>query len=96
MNSTFGPWATAASAGLKAHLSTFWKKRLAMLPAAHRSSTRLRGRVALSLLMTAAMVWALPTLHESPVPATQAADEPTGAAATAAGSTSITGYTALP
>jgi Tol biopolymer transport system component len=76
MTKCFGPWATAASAGSKAHLSTFWKRRLAMLPATHRSSTRLGGRVILLLLITAGMVWALPTLWESSVATTQAADGP--------------------
>ena len=56
-----GPWATAAGAGSKAHLSTFWKRRLAMLPTAHRSSIRLGGRVILLLLITAGLVWVLPT-----------------------------------
>jgi len=63
MTKCFGPWATPASAGSKAHLSAFWKRRLAMLPATHRSSTRLGGRAVLFLLIAAASVWALPTLR---------------------------------
>ena len=75
MTKNLGPWTTAASAGSTAHLSTFWKRRLAMLPAAHRSSNRLGGRVVLFLLVAAALLWALPTLRESSVATTQAAGE---------------------
>ena len=63
MSKSFGPWTAPASAGSKAHLSTFWKRRLAMLSATHRSNARLGRAVVLLLLMTAGMVWALPTLR---------------------------------
>jgi hypothetical protein len=81
MTKNLGPWTTAASAGSKAHLSTFWKRRLAMIPAAHRSSTRLGGRVILLLLITAGLVWVLPTLRGATAQAQQ--DRPRSAASDA-------------
>lgn len=71
---SFGPWATAASAGSKAHLSAFWKRRLAMLPATHRSSSRLGGRAVLCLVMAAALVWGLPALRGAAAAPTQKED----------------------
>jgi len=72
----FGPWTTAADTGSVANLSTFWKRRLAMLPVTYRSSARLGGRAVVILLTAAALVWALPTLHIFSSAMTQAADEP--------------------
>jgi len=63
MRASFGPWTTAASAGSKTHLSSFWKLRLAMLPAVHRSSPRLGKQIVLFLTLAAGLVWAMPTLR---------------------------------
>lgn len=81
MIKSFGPWATAASAGSKAHLSTFWKRRLAMLRAAHLSKSRLGGRAVLLLLTAAGLIAALPTLHGAAATAPAAKDsaQPTDA-----------------
>ena len=50
-----------------------------MLPATHRSSTRLGGRVILLLLIAAGLVWVLPTLRSTVEQGNaQAADEPAG------------------
>jgi len=65
MNTSFGPWTTAADTGSVTNLSTFWKRRLAMLPVTYRSSARLGGRVVLVLFTAAALVWALPTLRSA-------------------------------
>jgi len=76
MTKNFGPWATAASAGSKAQLSTFWKSRLRMLPATRRSSARLSSRTALFLLIGAASFWFLPTLRTTEQADAWATDEP--------------------
>lgn len=81
MTGSLGPWATEASAGARVHLNTFWKKRLAMLPAVRRSGFRLGGWASLLLLGTAALVWALPTLCDSRLAATPAADAIPGSSA---------------
>ena len=65
MTTNFGPWATAASAGSKAHLSTFWKRRLRMLPATHASRGPLGRRAILFLAIGATSVWVLPTLRSA-------------------------------
>ena len=65
MNTSFGPWTTAADTGSVANLSTFWKRRLAMIPVTYRSSARLGGRVVVILLTAAVLVWALPTLRSA-------------------------------
>jgi Spy/CpxP family protein refolding chaperone len=75
MNKNFGPWTTAASTGSAAHLSTFWKKRLTMLPATFQSNARLGGRTVFALLLAGATVWALPTLYSAPPDAQQRAVE---------------------
>ena len=65
MNRSFGPWTTAMDSGSGAQLSTFWKKRMTMLPIVRRSSavvTR-RGRLLLTAMATLALM--LPTLHLS-------------------------------
>ena len=59
----YGPWATLIDAGGNPQLSTFWKRRLAMLPAIHRSSVHLHRRAVLFLLLGAVFVWTLPTLR---------------------------------
>jgi len=57
----FGPWATTLDADTSAGLSTFWKKRMAMLPVAAKGS-RLSRRAAWSLLVSGCVVVAVPTL----------------------------------
>jgi hypothetical protein len=72
---SFGPWATAANIGSNVRLSTFWKSRLAMLPATYRSNAELGRRASLLLLISAILLWTLPRLYGEFVASSKAADE---------------------
>jgi hypothetical protein len=65
MNYSFGPWTTAMNSGSDAQLSTFWKKRITMLPIVRHSSAVVTRRGRLLLTATAALALVLPTLHFS-------------------------------
>ena len=39
----FGPWSSALGDGQSPHLSTFWKRRLALLASARTARPRCRG-----------------------------------------------------
>jgi hypothetical protein len=60
--SPFGPWATALSPMSGAKLSTFWVRRLNMLPNLGRSLPILSRRGRAGLIATAAIVLAMPSL----------------------------------
>jgi hypothetical protein len=66
MKDSFGPWTTAIDTGSSAQLSTFWKRRLAMLPAVSHASLVVSRRGRLLLAAAAAMTLALPTLYLLP------------------------------
>jgi hypothetical protein len=65
MNHSFGPWTTAMNSGSSAQLSTFWKKRMTMLPIVRHSSAVVTRRSRLLLVATAVLALLLPTLHLS-------------------------------
>jgi Protein of unknown function (DUF3738) len=59
----FGPWATALSAPGEARLSTFWTRRMAMLPQLGRGLPALSRRGRCGLLMLAMIALAMPSLR---------------------------------
>jgi hypothetical protein len=61
MNPSFGPWATAVATGADQQLDTFWKRRLAMLPAVTQTASRVSRRTWLLLMLAAVLGLALPT-----------------------------------
>ena len=63
MNRSFGPWTTAMDSGSGTQLSTFWKKRMTMLPIVRHSPAVVTRRARLLLMATAALALVLPTLH---------------------------------
>jgi HEAT repeat protein len=63
MRSSFGPWATAVEVGRGPGLSTFWRRRLAMLHSTSQSRPSLTRRMALWLVATGAVACALPTFR---------------------------------
>jgi len=65
MKNSLGPWGTALNVGPNPQLSAFWKKRMAMLVPASRSSRRLSWPSALCLIVAAVLTSALPTLRDS-------------------------------
>ena len=65
----FGPWATTLDAGTSAGLSTFWKKRMAMLAPTRKTLPGVSPRAILPLLLAAAATLAAPTFYLSPAPA---------------------------
>jgi hypothetical protein len=62
MKSSFGPWSTAIDTGAPQQLDTFWKRRLAMLPALNQTASRTTRRTVLVVAILAAIALALPTL----------------------------------
>jgi hypothetical protein len=62
MKSSFGPWSTAIGTGAPQQLNTFWKRRLAMLPALNQTASRTTRRMVLVVGFLAAIALALPTL----------------------------------
>ena len=63
----FGPWATALSTPGEARLTTFWSRRMAMLPQLGRSRPALSRRGRCGLLMLAILSLAMPTLRGTSV-----------------------------
>jgi hypothetical protein len=63
MNRSFGPWSTAMDTGAHPELSTFWKRRLAMLPLLGQTASRVSRRAVLTLVVLAVVALLLPTLH---------------------------------
>jgi Tol biopolymer transport system component len=59
----FGPWSSALDDGLSPRLSTFWKRRLALLASARAARAGLSRRDWLKLGAAGAATCALPTLH---------------------------------
>lgn len=78
MPSSFGPWATSMSTGSHVELSTFWKRRMNMLPKIARLSTKLSHRARLVLVLCSVALFAMPTLFV----AAQSTDKATGTAKT--------------
>ena len=63
MKPTFGPWASAMDSGVHPHLNSFWKKRLALLPALNQAPG---GRTRIAVVVVAAVVvaaLAVPTIR---------------------------------
>jgi Tol biopolymer transport system component len=61
MTERFGPWSSALSDGLSPHLSTFWKRRLALLASARRARPELTRRDWLTLAASCAVIGTVPT-----------------------------------
>jgi len=61
MNAHFGPWSTALNTATGQQLDTFWKRRLAMLPAVTQTASRVTRRTWLFLMLAAVLALALPT-----------------------------------
>jgi hypothetical protein len=74
----FGPWATALDTGPGAALSTFWRRRMAMLSTLNRDGGQASWRLRVLLVVGGLAVLALPGLYLSRVEVAQA--EPAGAA----------------
>ncbi len=66
MKISFGPWTTAIHSGANPQLSTFWKRRMIMLPilAENRPSLRPRHLLALAMLSALLMIFPLVRLHD--------------------------------
>jgi general secretion pathway protein D len=61
MNKSFGPWTTAVATGANLQLNTFWKRRLAMLPAVTQTASRVTRLTWVLLGLAAVLALALPT-----------------------------------
>src|SRR5262249_19889145 len=79
MNNAFGPWSTAISTGADVQLSTFWIRRMAMLPALCESTPRTSRRLYLLIAVAAAALLTLPTLSWGPAAKSVTADDKTAA-----------------
>src|SRR5262245_13466604 len=75
MNDSFGPWSTAMSTGADVQLSTFWKRRMTMLPELSRSASRTSRRALLLIALAAAALLTLPTLYWGPAAKSVTADD---------------------
>lgn len=62
MPASFGPWATSMSPGNQVELSTFWKRRMNMLPRIARQNSGSPRTGRLLLIVCSAVLFALPTL----------------------------------
>jgi hypothetical protein len=73
--SFFGPWATALETGSSARLSTFWRRRMALLNEARKAAlgTTRYGMAVLAIAACATL--AMPTLYLSHAPAAVAAPD---------------------
>src|SRR5437879_5626449 len=74
MSTNFGPWSTALSDTSTPQLSTFWKRRLAMLPVLRRNHALPTRRALLALAVLAAGACAIPTFWNAPLLAQPAAE----------------------
>src|SRR5436305_987248 len=63
MRRSFGPWSTSLGEGSQPALSTFWRRRLSLLPAVRRSGPTVSRRELLRLGAAGAALAALPTLR---------------------------------
>jgi HEAT repeat protein len=63
MRNSFGPWATTVDVGRGPRLSTFWKRRLAMLHATGQSRGSVTRRTVLALTAAGILACALPTFR---------------------------------
>jgi hypothetical protein len=71
-NDVFGPWATALDTGPGAALSTFWRRRMAMLPTVNANEGRTSWRMRVVLWIGGLAMLALPAVYLSRVTAVQA------------------------
>ena len=62
MKTSFGPWTTAIHSGANAQLSTFWKRRLALLHLTSQSNSAAGRSTIATLTVVALVVVMLPTL----------------------------------
>src|SRR6185369_5537180 len=76
MSQEFGPWSTAMSDPSVTQLSTFWKRRMAMLPVLSRSRWQPSRRTVWGLLLVGLAACAVPTVWTAPLLADPPADEP--------------------
>lgn len=76
MSQEFGPWSTAMSDPSVTQLSTFWKRRMAMLPVLNRSRWQPSRRTAWGLLFLGLTACAVPTVWHAPLLANSPAGEP--------------------
>ena len=67
MKNLFGPWATAIHVDPSLRLSTFWKRRMAMLRPVNRSSPRISPATFWCLASAGALACAVPTLQGAPL-----------------------------
>ncbi len=63
MRISFGPWSSALGDESSAQLSTFWKRRMALLPSAHQARSALTRRDYLRLGAAGVATLAVPTLR---------------------------------
>ena len=75
MNESFGAWSTAIATPGDLQLSTFWRRRLAMLPSLSQSGSRASRRALLLLGMAAAAMLGLPMPQWAPAPKPAVADD---------------------
>jgi hypothetical protein len=75
-NDAFGPWATALDTGPGAALSTFWRRRMAMLQTVNANEGRTSWRMLAMLLIGGLAMLALPAVYLSRATAVQAEDPP--------------------
>ena len=59
----YGPWSTALGDSPSPHLSTFWKRRLALLGSVRTAPVTLSRRDWLKLGSAGAIAWTVPTFH---------------------------------
>jgi hypothetical protein len=77
----YGPWATALDTEPGARLSTFWQRRMAMLPILNRTASRLSTRARVCLAASAVAALASPLAYVSRTPAARADDTATATTA---------------
>lgn len=63
MKPAFGPWTTSMHPGSKVELSTFWKRRIAMLALLDSGRQRISGIATFSLICAAVLALGVPTLR---------------------------------
>src|SRR5664279_2476183 len=82
-NQDFGPWATMFDTGPRARLSTFWKRRMAMLPSTAGAEKRVSRRVGFVVLLVAIAALSAPTFYLMRAPQAKAGKPPQPQAAPA-------------
>lgn len=75
-NDAFGPWATALDTGPGAALSTFWRRRMAMLQTVNANEGRTSWRMKAVLWIGGLAMLALPAVYLSRATVVQAEDPP--------------------